>query len=344
MSAKTRIAVVGAGAIGVAHAAAVTRAEGVALAAVVDRSASGPEVAARHGAKHFSYLDEMLAAGGVDGAILALPSAAHAEAALACIRAGIPPLVEKPFVTDIAEGEAVLAAAERAGIPVLTGHHRRYNPLIGKALEIVRSGRLGEVTSVQAQTWFFKPESYFEPDWRRRPGAGPVYTNLIHDVDLMQAFCGPIAAVQAMEAGALRGHDVEETAVVILRFASGALGTLNVSDAASSPWSWELTARENPHYPATDQNCYWIGGAKGSLALPNLALWSHDGPDGWWSPISAMRPVHDFADPLVVQAAHFGAAIRGEAEPAVSGGDGLAAVRAIEAIKRAARTETIVRL
>lgn len=205
--------------------------------------------------------------------------------------AGIPAIVEKPFTTDLDGGRRVLAAAKAAGVPLLTGHHRRYNPLIRKAVEIVQSGKLGHITTVQAQTWFLKPDHDFDVDWRRKAGAGLVYLNLIHDIDLLHALCGPITSVHAMESNAVRGNEVEETAVVLLKFESGVLGTFNVSDAASAPWSWELTARENAHYPATSENCYWLGGTHGSLALPNLAVWTHDGPNGWWSPISASKPI-----------------------------------------------------
>lgn len=344
MAEPTRIAVVGAGLIGVRHAQALASARGVTLAAIVDPAKAGAQVAADHGVPVFATLDELFNAGLADGAILAVPNPLHGQMALACINAGLPVLIEKPITSTVQEGASVLAAAQAAGLPVLTGHHRRYNPLIREALEIVKSGQLGPLTAVQAQTWFLKPEPYFEAGWRREKGAGPVYLNLIHDIDLLLALCGPVAEVQAMESSARRGFDVEDTAVILLRFESGVLGTVNVSDAAAAPWSWELTARENAHYPATDQNCYWIAGTEGSLALPNLAVWSHDGPDGWWSPISAKRLPFGFDDPLVVQATHFGAVIRGEETPVVSGADGLAALRVIEAVKDAARTGQIIRI
>ena len=282
------------------------------------------------------------AAGEVDGVVLAVPNTVHGVTAMQCVEAGIPAIVEKPFTTDLVEGRRVLAAAKAAGVPLLTGHHRRYNPLIRKAVEIVQSGKLGHITTVQAQTWFLKPNHYFDVDWRRKAGAGPIYLNLIHDIDLLHALCGPITSVHAMESNAVRRNEVEETAVVLLKFESGVLGTVNVSDAASAPWSWELTARENAHYPATSENCYWLGGTEGSLALPNLAVWTHDGPNGWWSPISASKPIFEFDDPLVLQISHFSEVIAGTAEPVVSGADGLAAVEVITAIKRSAATgETV---
>ena len=312
------------------------------LCAIVDPTDEGNAFASSLGVRWHPDLAALFAAGEVDGIVLAVPNTVHGVTAMQCVEAGIPAIVEKPFTTDLVEGRRVLAAAKAAGLPLLTGHHRRYNPLIRKAGEIVQSGKLGHITTVQAQTWFLKPDHYFDVDWRRKAGAGPVYLNLIHDIDLLNALCGPITSVHAMESNAVRGNEVEETAVVLLKFESGVLGTVNVSDAASAPWSWELTARENAHYPATSENCYWLGGTKGSLALPNLAVWTHDGPNGWWSPISASKPIFEFDDPLVLQISHFSEVIAGTAEPVVSGADGLAAVEVIMAIKRSAATgETV---
>lgn len=336
MSGAVRLAVSGAGLIGLRHVEAVLKADGVALAGVVEPD---PEVRARAealGARGFGTLEELLAAGGVDGVIVAVPNQLHEAVAGACIAAGLPVLVEKPITHDIASGGRLLDAARAAGVPVLVGHHRRHNPLIRKALEIVRSGELGRLATVQAQTWFLKPDHYFDVEWRRRKGAGPVYLNLIHDVDLLQAFCGPVATVHAMDSNAIRGNEVEETAVILLRFESGLLGTVNVCDAAAAPWSWELTARENAHYPATAENCYWIGGTRGSLALPNLAVWRHADDNGWWGPIGYTKPIFGFEDPLVLQAEQFAAVIRGDEAPLVSGADGLSALRVIEAVKRSA--------
>lgn len=332
----TRIAVAGAGMIGRRHMQGLAIAEGVELCAVADPSAAGRAEAERAGVPYYATVDAMIAAGDAQGIVLALPNQLHASEAAKCIAAGVPILVEKPLTATVAEGVALVAAAEQAGVPVLTGHHRRHNDLVRKAHEVITNGQLGTLTTVQGQVWFMKPDHYFDVDWRTRKGAGPVYLNLIHDIDLLHCFCGPIASVHAMESNAVRGNEVEETAVILLRFESGLLGTMNVCDAAVAPWSWELTAHENPDYPATNENTLWIGGTKGSLSVPNLTLRQNHGKSGWWEPISATRQMVSFEAPLVRQMAHFGRVIRGEEQPIVTGADGLAALRVIEAIKMSA--------
>lgn len=344
MRAPVRLAVIGAGLIGRRHAAAIRAADGVTLAAIADPAEAGRAYADTFPVRWFASLDEALDAGGIDGVILATPNQAHVEGGLACVRAALPTLIEKPIATAVADGRRLVEAAEAAGVPIATGHHRRHNPLIAKARDLIDEGRLGTIVTVHGSAWFMKPDDYFDVEWRRRKGAGPVFLNLIHDIDLLRHFCGPVAEVSAMESNRVRGNEVEDSAVVLLRFASGVLGTVNVCDTAVAPWSWELTARENPQYPATSENCYWIAGTHGSLALPNLALWTHPGKPSWWEPISATRVAFDFADPLVRQVEQFAAVVRGEAVPLVTGRDGLAALAVVEAVKTAATTGAPVRV
>ena len=341
---SVQIAVAGVGLIGKRHVAAIRAAQGVELACIVDPSEAGRAFAVDTGARYFPTLAEMITAKVADGVVLATPNQLHVEQGLDCVAAGQPALVEKPLGVDVAAATVLVEAAAKAGVALLTGHHRRYNPLIEKAHSVVASGQLGQITAVQAQTWLMKPDDYFDTDWRRRKGAGPVFLNLIHDIDLLRHFCGEVDSVHAMDSNAIRGNEVEDTCVILLRFASGALGTVNVSDTVVAPWSWELTARENPAYPATTEDCYWIGGTQGSLALPNLALWANPGKRSWWEPISATKMIFDFEDPLIRQIAHFAAVIRGEAAPLVSGADGLQTLRVIEAIKSSAARGTTVDL
>ncbi len=333
-----RLAVAGAGLIGQRHAVAVEAAAGAHLACIVDPAEAAAAFALSFGVPHYPSLDAMIAAGGVDGVILATPNTMHEEGALTCIRAGLPVLVEKPIATDLAAGRRIVDAADTAGVAVAVGHHRRHNPLITKAKSLIDAGDLGQVATVQGTTWFMKPDDYFDIPWRRQKGAGPVYLNLIHDVDLLRHLVGPVSTVQAMESNMVRGNEIEEAAVILLRFANGALGTVNVCDTAVAPWSWELTARENPAYPATSQNCYLIGGTNGSLSLPQLSLWSNPGKRSWWEPISTTRYPFNFTDPLILQADQFAAVIRDGVPPLVSARDGLAALAVIEAVKRAAAT------
>ena len=326
-----RIGLAGAGLVGRRHLDALGRTPGLELSAVLDPALPQDDPLPRVDA-----LPDLITAS--DGIILATPNHTHRPLAEEVLRAGLPVLVEKPLADTAANARHIAEVSAATGTPVLVGHHRRHNPLVAKAKEIVDSAALGAITTVHGNCWLPKPDSYYEQGWRQESGAGPLFINLIHDVDVLMYLCGPITHVQALEANTQRQAQAEEVVVATLRFANGALGTLNLSDTALAPWSWELTAGENPAYPKTDQNSYLIGGTHGALALPNLALWSQENGPDWWAPISATRYPVDNVDTLVAQLTHFGDVIRGKAAPRVSATDGLRAVAVVEAIKRAAHS------
>lgn len=337
-----RITVVGAGLIGRAHVARVRRF--ATLCAVVDPDPAAGTLAREAGARWYRDLDEALADEAPDGAIVATPNGLHVPQGLALVERGVPILVEKPIADRSEDGARLVAAAERAGVPVLVGHHRRHNPLIAAAKDAIDSGRLGRIVAVDARVWLYKPAAYFEVGWRRRPGAGPIFINLIHDVDLLRHLCGEIVRVRAVQSSAVRGFEVEDTAAMILEFASGALGTATISDTAASPFSWELTAGENPAYPKTGAHAIAIAGTRGSLSVPDLTLWFHPGPPSWWEPIEEHRLDYVPADPLDRQMRHFLDVVAGRARPLVDGREGLASLKVVEAVKAAAARDAPVAL
>lgn len=335
-----RLAVVGAGLMGRQHLRAIAASGGAARAcAVVDPDPAARALAETAGAGWFAELEAALAAPEPpDGVVLATPNALHLPQALACIAHHCPVLIEKPLATSAAEGARIVAAAEAAGVPVAVGHHRRHSPVAARACEVISEGRLGEPVVAHGLCWLFKPEGYFDLAWRRAPGGGPVLINLVHDIDLMRHFLGEVVTVQALASRSRRGFEVEDTAAVTLGFASGALATLSVTDTAVAPWSWELTAAENPAYPVTGQSCYHIAGTRAALSLPDLTLWRNPGARGWWEPIEAERLTVVREDPLVRQIRQFAAVIEGREAPLVPAREGLETLRVVEALQAAARS------
>lgn len=332
------LAVIGAGVMGRRHVDAIVATGGAArLHAVVDPADAAKGYAAELGVAWYPDPAAMIAGGRPDGAIIASPNHLHVEHGMDCTKAGIPVLVEKPISSSVRSARHLVEEAERTGVPLLVGHHRRHNPLIAAAKRALESGRIGAVVAVHAMFWLYKPDDYFAVEWRHLPGAGPVFVNLIHDIDLLRHLCGEIASVQALQSNRTRMSQNEDTMVILLRFAGGALGTVNMSDTVVAPWSWELTAKENPVYPPTDQSCYLIGGTDGSLELPGLRIWSGRGGGKSWTDELACDVLDvPGEDPLVRQIRQFLAAIRGEEPPLVPGREGLRTLEAIEAIKRSA--------
>ncbi len=330
-----RIAVVGAGLIGRRH---IEIASALAsLDAIVDPDPDAADIAAAKGTEWHADFATYLGQRRPDGVIIATPNGCHLAQGKLCVDAGLPVLIEKPLAENAADAVSLARHADSRGGRILVGHHRRHSLIAQAAKQALDEGRLGRIATVNAMFWLHKPADYFQADWRKRPGGGPTYINLIHDVDLLQYFCGPIIRAQAREASHIRGFQVEDTCAVIVEFESGALGTISISDTVSAPWSWEMTSGENAVYPKTDQTCYAIGGTRGSLSVPDLRLWTHEGQQSWWSPIGNETLTSERNDPIVAQFMHFLDVIHGRAEPLVSAQLGARNIAVLDAIKAAAR-------
>lgn len=345
MDRSISLAVVGAGLIGRRHIDAIQQSPHVELAAIVDREDSARDLASKLSVNFFDSIQELFKHCKVDGAILSTPTPLHVEQGTQCIKALCPVLIEKPISVNSMEALALVHRGEEYGVPVLVGHHRRHNPLIQKARAVIASGEIGDIRGAQGTCWLHKPDDYFEvAPWRKKKGAGPISVNLVHDVDVMRFLLGDVVRVQAAAAESSRGFENEDVASAVLTFADGVIGTLSVSDSIVAPWSWELTARENPAYPVTNQNCLMIGGSKGSLSVPDLTVWTYQGKRSWWEPISATHSPQLFSDPLVNQITHFADVIAGETKPLISAHEGMKTLQVVEAIQQSASRQQTVEI
>jgi predicted dehydrogenase len=329
-----RIAVVGAGAIGRRHAALVQAHPQLQLAALVDPSVPG--AGAAFGVAQPVSLEALLEEDRPDGVILATPNALHLSQALACLAAGVPALIEKPLADSAAAAAVLARAAAGSVVPLLVGHHRRHSAALQGARAFITSGALGRISTVSAEALFHKADDYFDATWRRQAGAGPLLINGVHEIDALRFLCGEIVAVQAMASSAVRGFEVEDTAVVNLRFADGALGSLRVCDCAAAPRSWEQTAGEDAAYPCHgDQDNLFISGTHGSLALPTLRWWRYADQRSWHLPFEQGRLTHDARDPLRAQLDHFIDVIAGRAKPLATVADAARNLDVLAAIQAA---------
>jgi predicted dehydrogenase len=349
--AATRIAVAGAGAIGLRHIEEIQKSQAATLSAIIDPSPKAMSVAQREGVPLYLSLEECFAKDRPEGVVLATPNQMHVEQSLVCIAAGIPVLVEKPIAHTLKEGQRLVEAAERVNAKLQVGHHRSHSPILHEAVEIVKSGILGSIVGVMGSAAFYKPdaEGYYDGPfaWRKNPGGGPLLLNMIHEVGNLRAMVGEIVAVQAFASNATRNFAVEDTVAINLRFANGALGTFLLSDTAGSPRSWEQTSKENKAYPTyPDEDAYVVIGSDGSLAVPTMRLkyYQKKQDRSWHKPFTEETIPLQRADPLALQIEHFAAVIRGETEPLVGGRDGLQNLRVTEAIVEAARSGQTVNI
>lgn len=338
------VAVMGAGAIGRMHIERMMTHADVQLAGVADPSPAARELAHQLGVPWCADPLDLLAQTSAQAVVVATPNASHAQVGEACMARGLPVLMEKPLADTLENARRLCDASAASGVPLIVGHQRRHNPLLRRARELVQEGALGRPVSATVMATWLKPDSYFEMEWRRKPGGGPVLINMIHDIDLLRFLLGDVESVQAQRSSAVRGFEVEDTATAMLKFRSGALATLVTTDAASAPWNWDLAAGEASHYAQQDVDSIFVMGTEGSLTLPQLQTFRFRGARGWHEPLTQERtPLHR-RDPYVEQLRHLRAVAEGREAPVCSALDGLRTLEATLAVHEAAGSGGTVQL
>ena len=339
MDSPVRIAVIGAGLIGHRHIQHVIDEPRCRLAGVVDPRPEAKALAERGGTIYYSDIAPFLEKGDAEGVIIATPNDTHTTLGIQCAAAGLHLLVEKPIDSDPAAADNLIDAAEKAGVKMLVGHHRRFNPYIEATKRLLEDGQLGTVTAVNALWTSLKPPSYFDVAWRRKPGGGPVLINLIHDVDNLRYLFGDVERVYAESSNAIRKYPVEDTAAILIRFHSGVLGTVITSDVVASPYNFESATGENPLIYSAAQDCYRIFGTEASLSFPEMIRWRYagEGEQGWADPISSEKIDVQPGVPLENQLRNFCDVIRHDALPRCSGEEGLKTLRTTMAVANAVR-------
>ena len=160
--ATTRIAVIGAGLIGRKHLGILKNDPAFEVAGIADPAPVAEQYAREQGLAYFKDTEALLDKAKPDGVVIANPNALHRESALACIVRKTPAIIEKPVADTLSDALAIVRAAEGAKVPMLTGHHRRHNPIMQAARDFVARGGLGKLVAVNA-TWLCrKPDDYFD--------------------------------------------------------------------------------------------------------------------------------------------------------------------------------------
>ena len=339
-----KISVVGVGLMGMQHIKAINRSQKVKLHSIVDVNKKVMLTARKYSVPFFKDIKKLMI-NKPDAVIISTPNKLHEKYAINFLRNKIPVLLEKPISDKISTAKKIVISSKENKTPLLIGYHRRHNIIIDKVKNIIDSGKLGKIVSANVMCWFYKHSEYFKEKWRVTEGGGPLSINLVHDLDVLSYLLGKIKYVQAIKSNKIRNYKVEDTAIVNLIFSSGVLCTLNISDAIVSPWSYELTAGENPVYPLTDQSAYFIGGTKSSIQFPNLKNWYYDGKKSWWNKIKVLNFKNKkIGDTLVNQINHFSEVVSKKIKPKVNGEDGLNSLKVYDAIIKSSKLGKKIRI
>jgi UDP-N-acetyl-2-amino-2-deoxyglucuronate dehydrogenase len=245
-----RVGIIGGGNISDTHARAAQAIEGLTVDAVFGANATrSAALAAKVGATSYDDFGRFLAH-GLDLVIIGSPSGCHAEQAIAAARKGLHVLVEKPIDVTTARVDAMLEEVDRAGVRLGVCFQDRLHPDINATKAFVDAGHLGTPVLASGHVkWYRPPEYYSGSRWRgiaALDGGGAVMNQAIHTVDLLLWIFGPVARVYAQASTRLHSIEVEDTAVAVLEFASGAAGSLEATTSVypGYPRRVELTGTE----------------------------------------------------------------------------------------------------
>lgn len=346
-----KVVVVGPGLMGRQHIELLASTSAVCLAGIVaPDSDKNKQYAEEQGVPFFSDLRKCIEQVKPSGVIIASPNQFHADQAEICVEYAIPFLLEKPLATTQMEGRNLLDIVNKADFHgrAMVGHHRSHGSIIMRSVELLESGIIGQIVTVQGSAQFFKPQSYFaQGPWRSQPGGGPILLNMIHEISNLRALLGEIESVQVISSSSVRQTEVEDTAVINLRFDSGALGSFVLSDCTACSKSWEMTSGENPVYPFfPDEYCYVVSGTKGMMEIPSMVIKSYGSEQdaSWMSSFDETRASLNREDPLQNQILEFVELMKGTVKPTVTIDDGYRNLAVVEAIKQAAENGSLVKV
>jgi predicted dehydrogenase len=217
---RARLAVIGLGRMGRLHAFNLAgRVAAAELAVVVDLvEPLARSVGDLHGVEWTTSVDEALGEPGIDGVVIAAPTALHCELVERAARAGKHALCEKPLGFDAEAAAGAVAAAAAAGIELQVGYQRRFDPNWMALKDALEGGELGSLNLVRCS---------HRDAWPPAAALGDLFFDVaVHDLDAARWLGGEPAEVVALPR--ISG-DTVVAAAIALRFESGALGAIDVS-------------------------------------------------------------------------------------------------------------------
>ena len=206
----------------------------VVAAADISAEAGQPKAEAL-GCPFYTDHRQMLAEVEADVATIVTPHPFHAPLAIDCFRAGLHVLVEKPIAIQVADADAMLAAAEEAGRLLVVNFQQRYRPEIQAARRLIQEGALGQIQYVSMTATSLRTAKYFNfAGWRgtwKGEGGGLLMNQTPHDLDLICYLVGRPERVNAWTRTQLHSIETEDTVTAMLAWPDGAQGTFHASTA-----------------------------------------------------------------------------------------------------------------
>jgi UDP-N-acetyl-2-amino-2-deoxyglucuronate dehydrogenase len=287
--AKLKTAIVGTGKVAHLHAAALASLEESEFVAVCGRPSDRlVAFGARYGVRAFHDVGEMIERAGVQAICVCTPHPGHAEPAIAAAKAGVHVLVEKPMATTLEDCDKMISAAREARVALGVVSQRRFYPPCQRIRAALDSGRLDRPVLATAVMFGWRDEAYYRSDpWRGKweeEGGGVLVNQAPHQLDLLLWYMGEVEQVFGYWANLNHPYiEVEDTALAVVRFRSGALGSIVVSNSQNPAIHAGVSVHGYSGASVgvqTDGGAMFVPGQIGIVDAPFNDLWTIPGEGG----------------------------------------------------------------
>ncbi len=228
-----RVALVGCGRISKNHFDAIERVAGLQLVSVCDVDAErAKEAGEAQGVPSFTNIETMFAEVPSDAVVIATPSGLHPQLGIIAAKANRHVISEKPMGISLAAADALVQACDDNGVKLFVVKQNRLNPAIQLLKRAIDRGRFGRIYLANCTVHWTRPQEYYDQaPWRGtwEFDGGAFMNQASHYVDLIQWLVGPVESIMAKTATLARKIEAEDTGVAVIKFRSGALGTIEVT-------------------------------------------------------------------------------------------------------------------
>jgi UDP-N-acetyl-2-amino-2-deoxyglucuronate dehydrogenase len=305
-------------------------AEVVAVCDIKDDALEAAQAATRSEA--FLRYEDLLEKSDADVVVIATPSGLHAEQTVLAAKAGKHVITEKPMATRWQDGKRMVAACDAAKVRLFVVKQNRRNATLQHLKRAIGEKRFGRIYMASINVFWTRPQEYYDAaKWRGtwEFDGGAFMNQASHYVDLLDWMIGPVESVQAYTATLERDIEVEDTGALALRWRSGTLGTMSVT---------MLT------YPKNLEGSITVLGEKGTVRIGGLAVneiqhWEfadkRPEDERVHEASYATTSVYGFGHPIYYE--NVIETLRGKAEPATDGREGLRSLELLVAIYISAR-------
>ena len=348
---------VGTGKVAPTHAAALMALPESQFTGVCSRSFEGARAFAdKYHITAYHNVEQMILQGGVQAVLITTPHPAHAAPALQAMALGAHVIVEKPLASSLEDCDAMIAAAHKANVKLAMISQRRLYAPVRRIKQAIESGKLERPIMGTATMLGWRSREYYASDaWRgtwEGEGGGVLVNQAPHQLDLLQWFMGDIDELYAYWGNLNHPYiEVEDTAVAVVRFKSGALGNILVSNSQNPAVHCRVAVYGSNGAGAgvqTDGGAMFIAGMSTITeppindlwTLPNegdmLAEWQKEDRD-FFQTIDSTRYYHQ------LQIQDFLQSILEDRAPMVTGEEGRKTVELFTAIYHAQRNQRPVK-